>query len=135
MARSLRGSRMLITGASGGIGRAIAAGAVAAGARVAVASRSADKLDELTKTPSANGAEVLPIVADVTNEADRERLLRTAADRFDGLDVLVNNAGVGSHGHFATGTEAVLRQVMETNFFAPAELMRSAIPILTRGRQ
>jgi short-subunit dehydrogenase len=137
MARSLRGTRMLITGASGGIGRAIAAGAVAAGARVALASRSADKLDELTRSLGAAhpGAEILPVAADVTSEADRERLLRTVAERFDGLDVLVNNAGVGSHGHFATGSEVTLRQIMETNFFAPAELMRGAIPLLTRGKQ
>jgi short-subunit dehydrogenase len=117
---------MLITGASGGIGRAIAAGAVAAGARVALASRSADRLDELARSLATAhpGAEVVTVAADVTSEADRERLLRTVAERFDGLDVLVNNAGIGSHGHFATGSEAMLRQIMETNFFGPAELMR-----------
>lgn len=136
MGRELQRMRMLITGASGGIGRAIAAGAVAAGARVAIAARSADKLDDLARSLiGVAGPEVVPITADVTSEADRERLLNTVVDRFGGLDVLVNNAGIGSHGHFATSTEAILRQVMETNFFAPAELMRAAIPLLTRGQQ
>jgi short-subunit dehydrogenase len=126
---------MLITGATGGIGRAIASAAVAAGVRLAVAARSPDKLDELARSLSAGGPEVLPVAADITVEADRERLLRTVSDAFGGLDVLINNAGVGSHGHFSTSSEAILRQVMETNFFAPAELIRAAIPILTRGRQ
>lgn len=133
MRRTIQGSRMLITGASSGIGRALAQRAAAAGARLAVVSRSADKLDDLRR--SIPTGEVFPIVGDVTNPDDRARMLHASAERFDGLDVLVNNAGVASWGHFATGTEEILRQVMETNYFAPAELIRSAIPILSKGRQ
>ena len=55
-------------------------------------------------------------------------MFETAVERFGGLDVLINNAGVGSFGHFAESSEAILRQVMEVNFFAPAELIRLAIP-------
>ncbi len=68
-------------------------------------------------------------------EADRQRLLDEVQARFGGLDVLINNAGVASWAHFADSTEAILRQVMEVNFFAPAELIRRAIPMLTRGNQ
>jgi short-subunit dehydrogenase len=136
MGRVLQGTRILITGASSGIGRCLAEQAVAAGARVAVVSRSTDRLDQTTKALSATpGADVLPIVADITVEADRTRLLHTVAERFDGLDVLVNNAGVASFGHFANNSEEVLRQIMEVNFFAPSELIRQAIPILVQGRQ
>ncbi len=70
----------------------------------------------------------------MTVPADRERLLRSAVEKWGGLDVLINNAGVASFGHFATSTEEVLRQVMEVNFFAPAELTRLAIPYLRMGR-
>jgi short-subunit dehydrogenase len=135
MKRDLRGRRLLITGASGGIGRSLAEQAAAAGARLVLAARSAEPLRELAISLSAGGADVLAVPADVTSDADRRRLLAAAVERHGGLDVLVNNAGVGSFGHFAESTEDVLRQVMEVNFFAPAELIRLAIPVLTHGRQ
>jgi NAD(P)-dependent dehydrogenase (short-subunit alcohol dehydrogenase family) len=75
------------------------------------------------------------VSADVTSEADRQRIIDTAVAHLGGLDLLINNAGVGSFGHFSSSTEEVLRQVMEVNFFAPAELMRLAIPHLERGDQ
>jgi short-subunit dehydrogenase len=135
MSRTLQGRRLLITGASGGIGRSLAEGAVRQGARVVLAARSADRLDEVARQFSAGGADVLGVPADVTVDADRRRLLDAAVERLGGLDVLINNAGVGSFGHFVSSTEEVLRQVMEVNFFAPAELMRLAAPILARGQQ
>ncbi len=135
MVRDLTCRRLLITGASGGIGRALAEQAALQGACVAVAARSADRLEELARSLAARGAEVVPVTADVTSDADRHRLLDTVADRLGGLDVLVNNAGVGGWGHFATSDEKLLRQVMEVNFFAPAELIRLAAPLLMQGRQ
>jgi short-subunit dehydrogenase len=125
----------VITGSSGGIGKAVAEAAARQGARLVLAARSADRLQEVADRLSAAGADVLPIVADVTSDADRHRLILAAVDRFGGLDVLINNAGVGSFGHFADSSEAVLRQVMEVNFFAPAELMRLAVPHLRHGLQ
>jgi short-subunit dehydrogenase len=135
MGRELRESRVLITGASRGIGRALAEQAVRGGARVVLAARSAGPLEELAQTLQAQGGEAVAVPADITVEADRQRLLDTAVERFGGLDVLINNAGVASFGHFAGGTEEILRQVMEVNFFAPAELIRRSIPLLTEGRE
>jgi short-subunit dehydrogenase len=134
MARSLAGRRVLLTGASSGIGRCLAERLARKGARLIVSARSADKLDELAARLKVSG-EVLAVPADVTNAEDRQQLLETAQVRFGGLDALINNAGVASFGHFTGGTEAILRQVMEVNFFAPAELMRSAIPLLRNGEQ
>ncbi len=135
MKRDLRGRRILITGASGGIGRVLAQQASAAGARLLLTARSAAALEALANELNAAGGDAIAVPGDVTSEADRRQVLHTAVERFDGLDVLINNAGVASFGHFADSTEAILRQIMEVNFFAPAELIRAAAPILTRGRQ
>jgi short-subunit dehydrogenase len=133
MARVLRGQRVLITGASSGIGRALTEQAAWAGARVVAAARSAETLEELAASLNAQGGALVAVAADITSEPDRRRLMETAVARLGGLDVLVNNAGVAASGHFADCSEEILRQVMEVNFFAPAELIRRAIPVLSRG--
>jgi NAD(P)-dependent dehydrogenase (short-subunit alcohol dehydrogenase family) len=126
---------MLITGASSGIGRCLAEQAAARGARLLLAARSTDLLEELARLLRQGGADAWAIPADVTREADREQLLQAASDHLGGLDVLVNNAGIAGIGPFADSSEAMLRQIMEVNFFAPAELIRRSIPLLVRGRQ
>lgn len=135
MARTLAGRRILLTGASSGIGRCLAERISRKGARLILSARSADKLNELAGQLRAYGGEALAVPADVTSADDRQELIEAAQDRLGGLDVLINNAGVASFGHFSGGTEAILRQVMEVNFFAPAELMRAAIPLLRNGEQ
>src|ERR1700691_1806920 len=98
MVRDLRGLRLLITGASSGIGRCLAEQAARAGARVALTARSASPLEEIGAEFTREGHDVLDVPADVTVSSERQRLLDAVMDRFDGLDVLVNNAGVGSWG-------------------------------------
>ncbi len=135
MSRDLKGKRAIVTGASSGIGRAIAADLVKAGVRVVLASRGADKLNEVADALRAAGGDVLAVPTDVTKPDDRSRLIETTVSAFGGLDLLVNNAGVGSWGHFADSTEPICRTVLEVNFFAPVELTRLAMPHLTRGNQ
>jgi short-subunit dehydrogenase len=135
MKRDLNGRRVLLTGASSGIGRALAEQLAAAGSRLTLVARSLDKLHALQKTLTAAGHDVAVVGADVTSAADRRAALNAAVERFGGVDVLINNAGVASFAHFADCDETILRQVMEVNFFAPAELIRLAIPVLTKGTQ
>jgi short-subunit dehydrogenase len=134
MRRDVRGTRILLTGASSGIGRCLAEQAAREGARLALVARSADKLHDLARSLTTLGAEAIAVPGDVTSEHDRQRILATVVERFDGLDVLINNAGVGSWCHFAESSEEILRRIMEVNFFAPAELIRLAIPVLREGR-
>jgi short-subunit dehydrogenase len=133
--RDLKGLRTLITGASSGIGRCLAEEAAREGMRLALTARSADSLQELAQSLTSRGADAIAVPADITSGEERARLLEAVTERFGGLDVLVNNAGVGSQGFFTDSTPEIARQVMEVNFFAPAELIRAAVPVLTNGRQ
>jgi short-subunit dehydrogenase len=135
MRRDLKGRRLLITGASEGIGRKLAEQAAAAGARLVLAARSADKLEAVAADIRQRGGDAHAVPADITSEEDRPRLVQAAVDRLGGLDVLLNNAGVSAFGHFADSSEELMRRMMEVNFFGPAELTRLAIPHLMKGRQ
>src|SRR5947208_2164896 len=116
MTRNLQGRRILITGASSGIGRALAQQLAAAGARLVLAARSEDRLHELAGTLGRPAGDILVVPTDVTRDEDRQHALETAVAHLGGLDVLINNAGVASWAHFADSTEAILRAVMEVNF-------------------
>jgi len=135
MRRELSGKRAILTGASGGIGRATALLLVRAGVRVALASRNADPLNALAAELRAIGGDVLVVPTDITSDEDRKHLIEATVAKFGGLDLLVNNAGIGAWGHFATSTPEIMRQVMEVNFFGPIELTRQAVPHLTQGNQ
>jgi short-subunit dehydrogenase len=133
--RSLTGKRAIVTGASSGIGRAVAETLARRGTKVVAVARSQDKLNALVqelKTANAPG-EVVACVADVTNPEDRKRAVQTAVRSFGGLDVLVNNAGIGAFGHFIDLGPEILRRLFEVNFFAQAEMCREAIPVLADG--
>lgn len=132
MARELTGKRAILTGASGGIGRATAEALSKAGVRVALASRNARALDEVARLLHGD---VIAVPTDITKPDDRRRLVATVVEWFGGLDLLINNAGIGSWGHFATSTPEIMRQVMEVNFFGPVELTRVAMPHLMKGNE
>jgi short-subunit dehydrogenase len=134
MYRDLRLARILVTGASRGIGRQIAEKAARMGARVILTARSESLLTEVVAQLRASGCDAQCKVADITRGEDRQALVDFARSELGGLDVLINNAGVCSFGHFIGGTEEVLRQVMEVNFFAPAELIRACFPLLKEGK-
>jgi short-subunit dehydrogenase len=133
MQRDIRGRVVLVTGASRGIGRRVAERVAKLGAKTAIAARSANELAMLAEKLAGCEVEVFP--ADLTDPASRAKLIADVVARFGGLDVLCNCAGVCSFGEFSTSTEAVNRQVMEINFFAPIELTRLAVPHLMASGQ
>jgi short-subunit dehydrogenase len=131
--RSIVGTRILITGASQGIGLALAEAAAARGAKVLAAARSAELLAELAGRVRATGGVLETVQADVTNPADRQRMLESAQQHFGGIDVLVNNAGIGATGHFADVSPDRLRKIFEVNFFGLTETTRVFLPMLKAG--
>ena len=95
MAGRLEGRVALVTGAARGIGKACARALSTEGAPVALADVEREGGEALTAELAADGAEAMFIALDVTSEADWEAAIPAIVDRFGGLDVLVNNAGVG----------------------------------------
>ena len=131
--RNLRDSRALVTGASSGIGRAIAVELARRGARLVAVARREDRLAQLVAEIHALGQPIHTVTADVTDPQARRRAIDCAVAAYGGLDILVNNAGIGAFGLFENSDADRLRRVMEVNFFALVELTRDAFPLLKRG--
>jgi short-subunit dehydrogenase len=131
--RRIAGSRILITGASQGIGKSLADAAARRGGRVLAVARSLELLHDLSDRVRARGDQLEIIQADIANAADRRRMLEAAVAAYGGLDVLVNNAGIGATGHFADVEPDRLRKIMEVNFFGLTETTRVFLPLLRLG--
>jgi short-subunit dehydrogenase len=133
--RKIAGSRILITGASQGIGKALAESAAQWGGKVLAAARSDDLLGELAQQVRAQGGILETVHADVTSPEDRQRMVEAAVRSFGGLDILINNAGIGATGHFSEVSPDRLRKIMEVNFFGLTETTRACLPLLRRGNR
>lgn len=131
--RSIEGMRVAITGVSSGIGRALTLRLASHGCRLVINARRVEKLTELQEPIKKVGGQVIIQPGDVTDPDVRQAMIDAASQQFDGLDILINNAGIGALGRFAEADEERLRRVMEVNFFAPAELTRLAIPVLEQA--
>ena len=116
------------------MGRAIAFELARQAARLVVTARREAPLRQLVDEIRDQGGEAHYVAGDLTDPEQRRRTVSAAQTHFGGLDLLVNNAGVGALGPFAQADELRLRRVMEVNFFAPVELIRSALPLLRAGR-
>lgn len=121
-----------ITGTSSGFGRALAEAVLARGDQVVLTARRSDSVADLVaRYPDA----ALSLRMDVTSTLEREMAVRAAEARFGRIDVLVNNAGRGSLGAAEEFSEAQLREQLELNFIACAELVRTVLPgMRTRQR-
>ncbi|HYA97741.1 MAG TPA: SDR family NAD(P)-dependent oxidoreductase [Methylomirabilota bacterium] len=132
MAR-LDGKIALVTGGGAGIGRAIALAYAREGARVAIAGRRREPLEETAKEIRAGGGKALEIACDVVRAADAQRAVAETAKRFGGLNVLVNNAGVVSVSTIESISEQDWDRVIETNLKGPFLMSRAALPELRRA--
>ncbi len=129
----LKGKSAVVTGGTRGIGRAIAQHLLRAGASVAICGRTQDGVDRAVTDLSAFGS-VFGEAADVSKWDQAEHLFETAGRRFGGLDILINNAGVGIFRSFAELTPEDWHRVIDLNLSGVFYCSRLAIPLMrTRG--
>lgn len=132
--RRIRGLRAIITGASSGIGQAIARELASQGAQLVLLARREANLQKLCGEITTASGRALYVAGDVTDPVVRRRALDLAVAELGGVDLLINNAGIGALGRFEDASEDRLRQIMEVNFFAAVELVRLCLPTLKAGR-
>jgi short-subunit dehydrogenase len=122
----------VVTGASSGIGAAVARALSHQGAKVTMVARRLKKLNEVS---ASCPGDVQVIAADLTKETDRKRITRGTLDRWGRIDILVNNAGQGMYRHFISTTQADWRQIFEINLFSPVFLTQRILPIMQAQRK
>ena len=123
---------MLITGASSGIGRALAFAFGREGANIVICARKADALKTVSDELSKDGITVLALTADVSVETDVQRLIEQTIDRFGRLDILINNAGITMRSMLIDTDPAVIQKVMDVNFMGTVYATRYALPYIQK---
>ena len=130
----LEGKVALVTGASQGLGRALALAYAKEGANLVISSRSADSLETVAEEASGSGVEVLAVPADLSHSEDVQKLVDAAVERFGKIDVLVNNAGLlGPRVTIEEYPEDKWRSVLDANLTGPFLVSKAAIPHMREG--
>ncbi len=125
---------VLITGAAGGMGAALARRFAASGARLGLLDVHQEQLRELETSLREAGAEVVAVPCDVTDTGAVAAAVQTILDALGRLDVLINNAGITHRSAFAATQISVFRKVMEVNFFGALHCTKAALPYLLQSR-
>ena len=129
---NLNGQVMLVTGASSGIGKALAGMCSEAGAKVALTARRPDRLKE---TADRCSGETLVLPGDLVEEDHRKRLADQCIERWGRIDMLINSAGMGMYGDFLSTTEALWRRLFEINLFSTVFLTKEVLPHMQSQNQ
>jgi len=124
---------IVITGASSGIGLATAMAAAERGAKVVLAARSEDTLEDIARAIEANGGQALAVRCDVSRRDDLEALANAAIGRFGRIDTWVNDAGVSIYGRLEEVREEDSRLLFDTNFWGVVNGSLVALPHLRRN--
>ena len=130
----LKNKIAIITGASSGIGKALAITLAEDGAKVILAARSKDKLDEIITDLNYQGYDAVAIQTDVSSENDCKNLILSTVDKFGKIDILVNNAGISMRALFKDTKVDVLKKLMDINFWGMVYCTKYAMPYLLESK-
>ena len=129
----VKGERVIITGISSGIGKAIAFALARKGARLVLTSRQFDLLEKVGQEIRYTFPEVTPplaIACDVINREQVRRVIHFCREHLGGLDILINNAGTGVYGESERTSLEDFRSLMEVNFFGSVHFILAALPLM-----
>ncbi len=132
MGRDLRGAAILITGASAGIGRATALAFAKEGARLLLAARRRERLEEVAAAVHALGGEALVAQTDVADRRQVESAVHQALSTFGRLDILINNAGIGNFGLLEETPVEEIETLWAVNMMGTIYATQAAIPLMRR---
>lgn len=125
---------VIITGASSGIGLALAREYAVNASKLVLAARSEDALKDLQTELEGDGVDVLTVKTDVSIQADCENLIRQTIKRFGSIDILINNAGISMRANFLDAEISVLKRLMDVNFWGTVYCTKFALPYLLQRR-
>ncbi len=134
MFKTMKDKVVIITGASSGIGKALALEYATRGAHVIMAARNEERLHQAASEVSARGAKVLAVLTDVSVEADCKELINKSIEEFGRIDILINNAGISMRALFADTDLDVIRQLMDINFWGMVYCTKFALPYLLEAK-
>ncbi len=134
MTNSLAGKIVIITGASSGIGKALAFEFASKNAVLVIAARNEAKLEAVAEELKMQGTTVTTVVADVSSEEDCRKLIDDTINRYGKLDILVNNAGLSMRAIFSKLKLDVVRRLMDVNFWGTVYCTYYALPHLLQSK-
>jgi short-subunit dehydrogenase len=125
---------VIITGATSGIGKALAYAYAGKGSKVVIGARNHENLLEVAEDIKLGGGEVAFAQTDVTSETDCKNLILTAVERFGGVDILINNAGISMRALFDDVDLVVIKQLMDVNFWGTVYCTKHALPYIQKTK-
>lgn len=130
----MKGKVIVITGASSGIGKALAYKFSSEGSKVVLGARNQEKLKKVADDINSQGGDATYCVSDVSNENDCKNLILKGVEKYDKIDVLINNAGISMRAMFNELKLDVLKQLMDVNFWGTVYCTKHALPYLLKAK-